>query len=176
MYTRCVRVCVCVRVWESAYLCVCVCARSECTDMYVYMFSRDLSLFLCASERDGHLPAVCVYLDTYAYTCESVNRLRHTDGQTDGQTDRKTDRLLLSLLLLLLLLLLLFITSLSLPALGSAGAGGGGESLSLCTAGRARPGTTRRRSVLGFVRCDRKFPKKNLKSQYPRTITVQDHY
>jgi len=160
MYTRCVRVCVCVCVCERVCICVCVCACSECTDMYIYMFSRDLSLSLCACvcKRGGHLPAVFVYLDTYAYTCESVNRFRHTGRQTDGQTDRQTDRILLSLLLFLLLL---FITSLSLPALGSAGAGGGGESLSLCTAGRVRPGTTWRRSVLGFVRCDRKFPKKN---------------
>ncbi len=77
--------------------------------MYTCSVVISFSLCACVSERDGHLPAVCVYVDMYAYTCESVNRF-------------------------------------TLPASGSAGAGGG-RALSLRTAGRARPGTTRRRSV-----------------------------
>ncbi len=159
MYTRCVRVCgVCACVGECVFVCVCVHVVNVQICIYTCSVVISLSLSVRVFVREVGTSLPCVYLDTYAYTCESVNRIRHTGRQTDRQTDIKTDRILLSLLLFLLLL---FITSLSLPAFGSAGAGGGGESLSLCTAGRVRPGTTRRRSVLGFVRCDRKFPKKN---------------
>jgi hypothetical protein len=166
-------VCVCVCVWVC--ICVCALARSECTDMYVYMFSRDLSLSLCAQrERGGHLPAVCVYLDTYAYTCESVNRFTdtHTHRQTDRQTEKQTDYYYHYCYYCYNYLLHPFHYQLW-AARERAAAASPSVSAQRAEHAPAPPGG----GVYWQLSAGIGSSQKNiLKSQYPRTFTVKDHY